>query len=40
MEKVVVVNSRKYLENRGVFIVYQGGDIRAEGRGTKKIDEL
>ena len=27
LKKVVVVKSRKYLENRGVFIIYQGGSF-------------
>ena len=36
LKKVVVVNYTKYLENRGVFIIYQGGEFRAERRGKKK----
>ena len=27
LKKVVVVNYTKYLENRGVFIIYQGGSF-------------
>ena len=30
------MKSRKYLENRGVFIIYQEGEFRAERMGKKK----
>ena len=40
LKKVVVVNYTKYLENRGVFIIYQGGSFGQNVGERTKIDEL